>query len=225
MKKLQFWEYETGSKTEWKRTGETKCQSCIISKMSRLEEKSKSNHTVNVVQRKKTSGQRQITSAKQLHREPRRGNAVYLALVVPKAVQPQGMTQQQKRGQMKFKGPMRKTPPITETRKKFCSEARKNVQKELYQLLGFADLFPEQLPKGRPPKREVEFEIKTEEGAVPPNEPLIASVPRTMMSCKLRWMTYSLRDISALHRALMDPQFFLCQRRMGAGPCVLITAP
>ena len=32
-------------------------------------------------------------------------------------------------------------------------------------------MFPEQLPKGRPPKREVEFEIKTEEGAVPPNKP------------------------------------------------------
>ena len=91
MKKLQFCEYETGSKNEWKRTGEMKCQSCIISKMSRLEEKSKSKHTVNVVQRTKTAGQWKIISAKQVQKELRRGNAVYLALVLPKAVQPQGM--------------------------------------------------------------------------------------------------------------------------------------
>ena len=56
--------------------------------------------------------------------------------------------------------------------RKLCSEAPRNVQKELHQLLEeFSDLFPEQLPKGRPPKREVEFEIKLEEGAVPPNKP------------------------------------------------------
>ena len=82
------------------------------------------------------------------------------------------MTQQWKRDQMKLKGPVRKAPPIAETRKKLCSDAPRNVQKELHQLLEeFSDLFPEQLPKGRPPKREVEFEIKLEEGAVLPNKP------------------------------------------------------
>ena len=35
----------------------------------------------------------------------------------------------------------------------------------------YADLFPEQLPKGRPPKRTIEFEIKMEEGAIPLNKP------------------------------------------------------
>ena len=73
---------------------------------------------------------------------------------------------------MKSKGPVRKAPPVAETRKKICSEAPSGIRKELHQLLEeFTDLFPEQLPKGRPPKREVEFEIKTEEGAVPPNKP------------------------------------------------------
>ena len=73
---------------------------------------------------------------------------------------------------MKLKGPMRKAPPITETRKKFCSEAPNDVQKELYHLLeAFSDLFPEQPPKGRPLKREFGFEIKTEEGAVLLNKP------------------------------------------------------
>ena len=124
------------------------------------------------IQQTKTAGQRQIISAKQIQKEIRRGNIVYLALVLPKSVPAQGMTQQQKRDQMKLKGAVRKAPPIAETRKKLCSDAPRNVQKELHQLLEeFSDLFPEQLPKGRPPKREVEFEIKLEEGAVPPNKP------------------------------------------------------
>ena len=73
---------------------------------------------------------------------------------------------------MKLKGAVRKAPPISETRKKLCADAPRNVHKELHQLLEeFSDLFPKQLPKGRPPKREVEFEIKLEEGAVPPNKP------------------------------------------------------
>ena len=73
---------------------------------------------------------------------------------------------------MKLKGPGLKAPPIVETRKKLCSDTPSNVQKELHQLLEeLLDLFPEQLPKGRPPKREVEFEIKLEEGVVPLNKP------------------------------------------------------
>ena len=73
---------------------------------------------------------------------------------------------------MKDKGPIRKVPPITETRKRMCSEAPAEVKKELHDSLEqYADLFPEQLPKGRPPKRTVEFEIKIEEGAIPPNKP------------------------------------------------------
>ena len=53
MKEPQFWEYNNGSKNEWKRTGEMKSQSCIISKTSRPEEKSKSKNTVDTVQQTK----------------------------------------------------------------------------------------------------------------------------------------------------------------------------
>ena len=53
-----------------------------------------------------------------------------------------------------------------------CSEAPVEVRTELQHLLKeYEDLFPEQLPKGRPPKRDVEFEIKTEEGSTPPSKP------------------------------------------------------
>ena len=172
MKEPAFWEYNTGKKNEWKRIAETKDQDCNISKHSSQTKLSKSKNVVATVQRMKTAGQRQIISAKQIQKELRRRNAVYLALVLPKSVPAQGMTQQGKRDQMKLKGPVCKGPPIVETRKRLCSEAPRNVQKELHQLLEeFLDLFPEQLPKGRPPNREVEFEIKLEEGAVPPNRP------------------------------------------------------
>ena len=102
----------------------------------------------------------------------KRGEVVYLAMVRPIEVRKQGITQKVKQQIMKDKGPIKKAPPIAETRKRMCSEAPVEVKKELHDLLEqYADLFPEQLPKGRPPKRTVEFEIKTEEGAVPPNKP------------------------------------------------------
>ena len=73
---------------------------------------------------------------------------------------------------MKETGPIRKAPLVAETRKHMCLDAPADVRTELHQLLReYEDLFPEQLPKGRPPKRAVEFEIKTEEGATPPSKP------------------------------------------------------
>ena len=122
----------------------------------------------------------QLISAKTLQKCLRREERVFLAFVRPTNYpQEQGLTQRVKWEQMKSKGPMRKAPPVAETQKKICSEAPKDIQKELHQLLEeFTDLFPEQLPKGRPPKREVEFEIKTEEGAVPPNKPPYCLSPK-----------------------------------------------
>ena len=35
----------------------------------------------------------------------------------------------------------------------------------------FKDVFPDTLPKGRPPKRDIVHEIRTEEGAKPPSRP------------------------------------------------------
>ena len=172
MKEPTFWDYDTEKNKEWKRIGEPTAQACKISKHSRRTKLSKSKSMATIIQQTKTAGQRQIILAKQIQKEIRRGNTVYLALVLPKSVLAQGMMQQRKRDEMKLKGAVRKAPPIAKTRKKFCADTPRNVQKELHQLLEeFSDLFPEQLLKGRPPRREVEFEIKLEEGAVPPNKP------------------------------------------------------
>ena len=84
----------------------------------------------------------------------------------------QGLTQKMKFQKMKEKGPIRKAPPVAETRKRMCQSVPANVRKELDAVLQeYSELFPEQLPKGKPPKRDVEFDIRTEEGATLPSKP------------------------------------------------------
>ena len=112
---------------------------------------------VDVVQKKRSSkeaSQRQLVTAKQMTKYMQKNEPVYLALIRPNPVQrSRGMTQKIKRDQMKQSGPVRKAPPVAETRKKICSDAPSNVRKELHSLLEeFSDLFPEQLPKGDLPK-------------------------------------------------------------------------
>ena len=169
MKKPQFWMYNSACIKEQKRAGSNEGQNCNMETMSKSVNSSQSVKS----EKKTTKQQYQLISAKTLQKCVQREEPVFLAFVRPtNPQQEQGMTQRVKREQMKSKGPVRKAPPVAETRKKICSEAPSGIRKELDQLLEeFTDLFPEQLPKGRPPKREVEFEIKTEEGAVPPNKP------------------------------------------------------
>ena len=87
--------------------------------------------------------------------------------------------QKVKRAMMKERGAVRKPPRVVDTKKKIYSEAPVDVRDELNSILEeFEDMFPEQLPKGRPPKRKVEFEIKIEPGAQPPNRPLYRLGPK-----------------------------------------------
>ena len=54
---------------------------------------------------------------------------------------------------MKEHGAVQKPPPIAETRKKIYAEVLCEVRDGLDKILSdFEDMFPEQLPKGRPPK-------------------------------------------------------------------------
>ena len=139
------------------------------------------NRVAKTVQTKVTSklaGQRQLVSAKQISKLAKKGEQCYLVMIRPTQSKPtgqlvqQGMTQKVKRALMKERGAVRKPPPIADTRQKICSEAPAGIRDELKALLEeFADVFPEQLPKGQPPKREVEFEIQIESGAVPPSRP------------------------------------------------------
>ena len=158
MKQPQFWDFKTDQR-EWKsmneRTIQRQCMNTIQS--------------VNSSTPKQT---RQLISSKQMVKLMNKGETVYLAMIRPSNASAQGMTQKVKFQKMKEIGPIRKAPPVAETRKKMCSEALVDVRMELDNLLlEYADLFLERLPKGQPPKRKVEFEIKIEEGAIPPSKP------------------------------------------------------
>ena len=135
-------------------------------------QKKKSGKSVQVVKRTTSEQRRQIISSKQVAKIMKRGEPVFLAVIRPTSQSGQGMTQKAKQQIMKETGPIRKAPPVAETRKRMCNEAPADIRTELHDLLKeYADLFPEKLPKGRPPQREVEFEIKMEKGATPPSKP------------------------------------------------------
>ena len=118
------------------------------------------------------SKHRVLVSAKKMEKILKTEKVAYLAVFMPNQNQQVGQTTRTRLQQMKEKGPVRKAPPIKETREKMCRDAPAAVQNQLKQLLHeYEDLFPAQLPKGRPPKRAVEFEINMEEGSTPPNRP------------------------------------------------------
>ena len=155
----------------------------------------------------------------------KRGEQCFLAMLLPnKSIQQKGMTQKVKRDIMKATGPIRKAPPVAETRKKICFEAPGSVRTDLHKILEeFSDLFPEQLPKGRPPKREVEFEIKTEEGAVPPNKPPYRLSPKEHEELQAQ-----IEDLLAQGhiRPLQSPYgapVCLSLKRTAGGECALTT--
>ena len=118
------------------------------------------------------SKHRVLVSAKKMEKILKIEKVSYLAVFMPNQNQQVGQTTRTRLQQMKEKGPVRKAPPIKETHEKMCRDAPAAVQNQLKQLLHeYEDLLPAQLPKGRPPKRAVEFEINMEEGSTPPNRP------------------------------------------------------
>ena len=125
-----------------------------------------------VKERNDVAKHRILVSAKRMEKILQKEEVAYLAVFMPSQNQQVGQTTRTKLQQMKEKGPVRKAPPIKETRAKMCKDAPAAVRDQLQQLLhDYEDLFPSQLPKGRPPKRAVEFEIHMEEGSTPPNRP------------------------------------------------------
>ena len=127
--------------------------------------------------RNATVSQRQFITPRQLKKILKRANEqCFLAVVRPvkeeENARQKGMTQKVKRELMKEKGAVRAAPPVEETRRKICSDAPEKIRDALSRMLQeYEDLFPEKLPKGRPPKRAVEFEINTVPEATPPSRP------------------------------------------------------
>ena len=166
VKDLKFWDWNTAQK-EWGH----------VDAVNARNEKQNENDTVRTMgtvhtgKEMTSTGSTQIISSKQMCKLAKRGETVYCAMIRPMQ-QKQGMTQKVKFEQMKKTGPVRKAPPIAETRQRMCSEAPADVRIQLQKLLKeYEDLFPDKLPKGRPAKRDIEFQINLEEGATPASKP------------------------------------------------------
>ena len=71
---------------------------------------------------------------------------------------------------MKASGPKKDSISVRERKEQILSEIEPEFREKLRGIVEeFRDVFPEKLPKGRPPERDVEHEIKTDPEAEPPN--------------------------------------------------------
>ena len=136
------------------------------------------------VKKTKTEGssrlscERQIISIKQLKKLVKKKTPVFLAVVwgqenrkVNAAVKSEsiGLMEGKKRDLMKKLGPKKRFLSVEEREEQILSKVSPDVRGKLKELVDeFKDVFPDTLPKGRPPKRDIVHEIRTEEGAKPP---------------------------------------------------------
>ena len=82
-----------------------------------------------------------------------------------------GMTERKKRRLSKETGPVKVDLPVTEIMKTKIAEAEPAVQQQLKATLEeFQDAFPDKLPYGPPPKRQIDHEIETVPGEAPPHK-------------------------------------------------------
>ena len=129
------------------------------------------------------SRERQIISVKQLKKLVKRKTPVFLAMVwgqetrgVNAAVKSEsiGLTEGKKRDLMRKTGPKRNFQFLTveEREEQILQKVSPDVRGKLKELVDeFKDVFLDTLPKGRPPKRDIVHEIRTEEGAKLPSWP------------------------------------------------------
>ena len=127
------------------------------------------------------SRERRIISIKQLKRLVKKKTSVFLAVVwgqenrkVNAVVTSEsiGLTEGKKRDLMKKLSPKKRFLSVEEREEEILSRVDPGVHGKLKELVDeFKDIFLDTLPKGRPPKRDIVHEIRTEEGAKPPSRP------------------------------------------------------
>ena len=158
-----------------------------VDKNETLQGKTSSSRTRTGTSRKTTKGksrlsrERQIISVKQLKRLVKKRTPVFLAVVwgqeyrtVNAAVKSEsiGLTEGKKRDLMKKTGPKKRFLSVEEREAEILVRVDPGVRGKLKELIDeFKDVFPDTLPKGHPPKRDIVHEIRTEEGAKPPSRP------------------------------------------------------
>ena len=181
-------------------------QSCISPVQNpRNPSPTKSIHSLSRVQGKpviktksRLESQRQLMTARGLKKLIKREKEqVFLAVVrcigrpkiVNAAIHPesQGLTEKKKRKLMKASGPKKEFISVKEREEEILERVQPEFRLKLREIVDeYHDVFQEKLPKGRPPKREIEHSIETDPEAQPPNRLHIVWVLQSRMSLKLK---------------------------------------
>ena len=132
----------------------------------------------------RVSRQRQIVSVKTMKKLVKQKQPVFMAMVwaqedrnEPSAKAAavstsQGLTEKKKRLIMKEVGPKKRFLTVEEREKEVLSGVAQEQREKLREIIEeYRDVFPNALPKGRPPKRDIVHEINTEPGAEPVSRP------------------------------------------------------
>ena len=83
-----------------------------------------------------------------------------------------GLLEGKKRDLMKKSGPKKRFLSVEEREVEILARVDPGVHKKLKELVDeFKDIFPDTLPKGLSPKRDIVHEIRIEEGAKSPSQP------------------------------------------------------
>ena len=104
------------------------------------------------------------------------------------------------------------------------SKVSPDVRGKLRELVDeFKDVFLDILPKGRPPKRDIVHEIRTEEGTKPPSRP-----PYRLGSAEQDEMEEQAKDLLAQgfirpNASPYSPPILFVPKRMGGGVCASTT--
>ena len=131
----------------------------------------------------RVSRQRQIISVKKMKKLVKQKEPVFMAVVwAQKEKDPcaklstvstsQGLTEKKKRLIMKEVGPKKRFLTVEEREQEVLSGVAPEQRDKLREIIEeYRDVFPDTLPKGRPPKRDIVHEINTEPGVEPVNRP------------------------------------------------------
>ena len=181
------------------------------------------------------SRERQIISVKQLKRLVKKKTPVFLAVVwgqenrkATTAVKTEsiGLTKGKKRDLMKKLGPKKCFLSVEEREAEILSRVNPDVCGKLKELVDeFKDVFLDTLPKGRPPKRDIVHQIRTEEGAKPPSRP-----PYRLGPAEQDEMEEQVKDLLAqgFIRPSASPYgapILFVPKKTADGACALITGP
>ena len=134
------------------------------------------------------------------------------------------MTEGSKReSKLELEGPKKNFKSVQEREQELIDSVDQSHRLSLQNLVReYRDVFPEQLPKGRLPKRDVEHTIKVEPGSKPPNRPPYRFSPQSRAIWSVRSRTSFHKDLFVPDLHPTEHKFCSSLKRTADGGCASI---